>query len=369
MIQGDNMSRFTRFQKIVLVCIAISICLGFMTKGKSSIITSLVYDPFTMLKYSVIDYPIETAKNWVNDFNRLWLVKEENDQLRYELSQQEQYAATLQEQERHILELEELIAMSDSTNFDKIYAKIVNRNPETWNNIITLNRGKSNGVKENMAVISNKGLIGKVIEVSEMTCKVRLLTSQDQLSKVTVKIAVDKEKSVDAFLQEYSLEKNSYIVRLYGGSEEIKVGMKVITSGSGGVFPNGLLVGEVNEVVELKNEIGKLVYVTPAVDFDSFEYVAIINASSYWETLALVNVSATQSVQAYLYDYDEKNNQYLMRLASDANLIAVGMSVRSSPNEVYPNGTLIGTISEIKEVNNQLIATIDSAVSPLVGGE
>ena len=368
MLKGDIMSRFTRLQKIILACIMVSIILGFVSRGKSNIVTDLSYDALTMLKYSVIDYPIETAKDWVRDFNQLWSVNEENDQLRYELSQLPQKDVMLDEQTRQINELNELIGMITDAQYSKIYAKIVNRNPETWNNIITLNQGRNHGVKENMAVISSKGLIGKIIEVGELTSKVRLLTSQDQLSKVTVKIAVDKEKAVDAFLQEYDLEKNSYVVRLYGSSNDILVGNQVITSGSGGVFPNGLLVGEVNEVVELKNEIGKLVYVTPAADFNSFEYVAIVNAGASWESLVSIDVGTDSKVQGYLSKADEQANQYKLRLVSEGETFSVGMNVYTSPTEVFPNGTLIGTISEITQVNNEMIAIVNS-VSSQRGGE
>lgn len=128
-----------------------------------------------------------------------------------------------------------------------------------------------------MAVISGNGLIGKVIDVGQLTSKVRLLTSQDQLSKVSVKISIDENKAVEAILEEYNLEKNSYVVRLFSETDEIGVDMDVVTSGSGGVFPKGVLVGKVNEIVELQNEIGKIVYVTPAVDFNAFNYVAVIN--------------------------------------------------------------------------------------------
>ena len=64
-------------------------------------------------------------------------------------------------------------------------------------------------------------MIGKVIDVGQLTSKVRLLTSQDQLSKVSVKISIDENKAVEAILEEYNLEKNSYVVRLFSETDEI----------------------------------------------------------------------------------------------------------------------------------------------------
>lgn len=97
MSKGDNMSKFTRFQKILLGCITAMLVFALLTNGKSSPIKSMMYDPFVMLKYSLIDYPIKTVQNWMQDFNDLWRVHDENDRLRYELSQQTQYAALVDE--------------------------------------------------------------------------------------------------------------------------------------------------------------------------------------------------------------------------------------------------------------------------------
>ena len=269
------MSRFTRFQKIMLALITVCLAFAIATSGRSNIVLDLVYDPLIMLKYSLIDAPIETISNWYKDFNSLWSVKEENDRLRYELSMQEQYSAMLDEKTRALNELETQLNVYQ--NFEKVYANVINRNPETWNNVITVDVGATDGILKDIAVISGNGLIGKVIDVGQLTSKVRLLTSQDQLSKVSVKISIDENKAVEAILEEYNLEKNSYVVRLFSETDEIGVDMDVVTSGSGGVFPKGVLVGKVNEIVELQNEIGKIVYVTPAVDFNAFNYVAVIN--------------------------------------------------------------------------------------------
>lgn len=274
--KGDGMSKFTRLQKILLGCIGILLVLALMTHGKSSMIKNVMYDPWIMLKYSLIDFPLQTVQNWIQNFNDLWYVHEENDRLRYELSQQDQYAAMLEEVQRENDELRDLLAIKEK-GYHSIPARIVNRTGETWNNQITLDVGENDGICVDMAVVSSQGLIGKVVEVGEWTSRVRLLTSQDQLSKVAVKIALNEEKTLEGYLEEYDLEKNSFKVRLFTESEEIKNGQEVITSGLGGVFPNGILVGKVNEVVELINEKGLIAYVTPAADFNDFDYVAVIN--------------------------------------------------------------------------------------------
>lgn len=274
--KGDTMSRFTRFQKILLGLIAFFLVLILVSANKSNV-NNIFYDPIEMLKYSVIDYPIDTIKGWLNDFNNLWKVKEENEHLRLQLSQVSQTTAFLQELQRENNELKQLMNPEMDQEFEKIYAKVITRNPEIYNNQLTINVGSDEGILLNMAVLSSKGLIGKIIEVNNHTSKVRLLTSQDQLSKVAVKIAIDEETSIEGYLEQYDLEKAAYRVRLFSDSERVEMDMNVITSGLGGVFPNGITVGKVLEVIELQSEKGSIVYVTPSVDFSDFEYVAVVN--------------------------------------------------------------------------------------------
>ncbi|MGN1343935.1 MAG: rod shape-determining protein MreC [Traorella sp.] len=270
------MSKFTRFQKILLGMIAFLLAFTLITNGKGSSIKSIVYDPIVMLKYSLFEQPIETITHWIDDFLSLRAVQQENDFLRNELSKSELYSALLESQAKEIEELKGLMNFEVSKEYKKVYAQIINRNPEVYNNQVTLNIGSAEGVQLDNAVISSTGLIGKIIEVNEHTSRVRLLTSQDQLSKVSVQIHVSNNKSIHGYLEEYDLQQSCYVVRLYSNTDEIKVDQSVTTSGVGGVFPSGLYVGKVSLVQELLNENGRILYVEPAADFSSFENVAVL---------------------------------------------------------------------------------------------
>ncbi len=270
------MSRFTRLQKILLGIIAVLLAFIVLTNNKSSKLKSLVYDPFVMLKYSILDYPIETMKDWVSDFNELWSVKQENDELRYLLSQQDQLSAEIENLKRENDELKRLIGYDITAQYEKVYARIINRNPEVYNNQITINVGSKQNVKLDHAVISSSGLIGKVIEVNENTSRVRLLTSQDQLSKVSVQIHVNETSVINGYLEEYDINEKAFKVHLFSNTDAVKIDQTVTTSGAGGVFPSGLLVGYVTRIDELQNENGRILYVSPAADFSSFEYVAVL---------------------------------------------------------------------------------------------
>ena len=271
------MIKFTRIQKIMLGIIACLLAFTILTNGKGSTIKGLVYDPVVMLKYSIFEYPVQTVKNWIEDLDNLWAVYEENKWLRQELSKVDQKDALIESYQKEIAELKGLMGQTVDKKFYKKYATIINRNPETYSNQITLNIGTKDGVSLDNAVISDSGLIGKIIEVNENTSRVRLLTSQDQLSKVSVQIHVNEDESIQGYLEQYDFKKGAFVVRLFTNTDVVKVDQNVTTSGAGGVFPNGLFVGKVFMIDELLNENGRILYVTPAADFSSFEYVAVLS--------------------------------------------------------------------------------------------
>ena len=270
------MIKFTRIQKIMLGIIACLLAFTILTNGKGSTIKGLVYDPVVMLKYSIFEYPVQTVKNWMEDLDNLWAVYEENKWLRQELSKVDQKDALIESYQKEIAELKGLMGHTVDKKFHKKYATIINRNPETYSNQITLNIGTKDGVSLDNAVISDSGLIGKIIEVNENTSRVRLLTSQDQLSKVSVQIHVNEDESIQGYLEQYDFKKGAFVVRLFTNTDVVKVDQNVTTSGAGGVFPNGLFVGKVFMIDELLNENGRILYVTPAADFSSFQYVAVM---------------------------------------------------------------------------------------------
>jgi rod shape-determining protein MreC len=106
---------------------------------------------------------------------------------------------------------------------------------------------------------------------------VRLLTTQTTTNRVSVKIQVSPETAAEAILQRYNPEKGAFEVTLLDTNVTINPKNTVITSGLGGVFPSGLLVGSVSEVEQLPNSLAVLVYVKPANNFYSFDYVFVVN--------------------------------------------------------------------------------------------
>lgn len=276
----DEVKRFNRVQKILITIICVVLLFGAITAFTGpNIVSKFGYDVFSMLRYSLIDNPAKTIANWQQDFAGLRGVQEENEELNNIIASQKMYKAELDEKSRKIEELEELMNLESISNYDKEYATVIYRDISTWSNTITLNKGSDNGIQEDMAVVSSKGLLGKVIAVSAKTCKVKLLSSPTDDVNVAVKVEL-KEGTTEGILQEYDENTNRYKIQAFDATANIEKDTRIITSGTGGVFPAGILVGKVESVDNLYNTKGKLVTVKPSVNFHDFEYVSILKVKS-----------------------------------------------------------------------------------------
>lgn len=276
------MSKFTRFQKIVIGFIAFFVILGFVEKGIQSkgAMADFGYDAVSMLRYSLLEKPLHTVQNWMEDFSDLWKTKEENDSLRYQLSQQPLYEAQLDEANRQVAELKELLDMKEKyPEYEMVAANVILRDADSWDNQVTIDLGSQDGMEKDMIVLSSKGVVGKVFEVSTFTSKVKLLTSEDRQNNVAVKVSISDEESSEGILQYYDANKGAFVIYVFDGNNNIKEDMQIVTSGKGGVYPSGLLMGTVNTIEELNNSIGKTIYVKPAADFKNFDFVQVIKGT------------------------------------------------------------------------------------------
>lgn len=272
----EEVKRFTRLQKTMISFIVISILLGSITlfNGSNSISGS-IYNFFSLIKYSLIDYPVETITGFSTQLSELQSVYEENDELRAIIASQEMKEAELTALQSDVKELSELLDITSYATYSTLYASVINSDVSVWSHTITINKGSDDGISEDMAVISNLGLIGKITKTYANTSEVKLLTSENNDVSVSIKIQLDEDTYTTGILQYYDQDKESYIVQIYDANVEIESGMDVITSGSGGVFPSGILVGEVANIENLYNTKGLIVTVTPSVDFNAISYVAI----------------------------------------------------------------------------------------------
>ena len=157
-------------------------------------------------------------------------------------------------------------------NYEMITAKVIKR--DNWYQTITINKGKKDKLKKNMAVLDSNSLIGKIIDIGDNYSVIQLITSNLNNSKVAVDIKNDN--TYHGILDSYDKENNLIIIKNVNKTSIINKKDKVYTNGLGGIYPEGIYIGKVVSIEEDNLNLSKIVKVKVDKDFDNIRYVNII---------------------------------------------------------------------------------------------
>lgn len=214
------------------------------------------------------------ASSWVSDIWETYVnlinVNEENQQLRHRVSVLEALNSSLLEFKHENQRLKSLLNTEEEFNVHGVAANVIGYDPTSLAETVILDRGSSDGVKEEAPVVLGDGLVGQIVAVSLNSSRALLI--------------IDPASAVDALVQNNRVRglvrgaanKEScdllYVLR----EDEIKVGDRIITSGIDQVFPKGLLVGVVSKIEPKKMGMFQSVEVKPLVNFEKLETVLIV---------------------------------------------------------------------------------------------
>jgi rod shape-determining protein MreC len=205
----------------------------------------------------------------VNDYLALVHVREENAHLRLELTRVKSDQARLAELETENRHLSELLELRDVLGLNAVAANVIGSDATGLSHTLILASGESNGLRPGMAVLSNQGVVGKIIAVSPHASRVLLID--------------DHNSALDGFDQRSrargivaGLVDDGLILKYTDRSEDIRAGDPVVTSGLDGIFPRGLLVGTIKYVHREGPGLFLNVSIAPAVEFRGLEQVLIV---------------------------------------------------------------------------------------------
>ena len=139
-------------------------------------------------------------------------------------------------------------------------ASVISRNVGYWFNTITINKGSYSGISKDMVVINSKGLIGRVIKTTSFTSDVRLITTSDTNNKISVHVSNGSD-DLYGLINSYNYNDNYLEVEGISNTKNVSIGDKVYTSGLGGIFPSGILIGEVSEITTDSYDLAKIIKV------------------------------------------------------------------------------------------------------------
>ena len=126
-----------------------------------------------------------------------------------------------------------------------------------------------------MVVINSTGVIGRITNVSTFSSDVKLITTTDTNNKMSVTIT-NGDKKLTGLINGYDYETGYLEIEGISNTDNVAIGDLVYTSGLGGVFPNGILVGKVADITTDVYDLSKIINVTPSANFEDINYVTVL---------------------------------------------------------------------------------------------
>lgn len=202
---------------------------------------------------------------------------------------------------------QELDINESMTEYQTLAANVIARSPDLWVEQIIIDRGQQNDLEVGMPVTSNTGLIGQISEVNPTSSKVILLSNINSSSnQVSAEIIMDPERNIEednadssensddnsednsrtsedvvyGVIDGYDFERNMLVMNQITSEMTIEEGMTVTTSGLGGAYPRGIVIGEVRETNIDNQGLSQEVYIEPKADFNNLRNVTVVQRSA-----------------------------------------------------------------------------------------
>ena len=196
-------------------------------------------------------------------------VSRENDRLLKEVDRLTRRNSDLLETIKQQGRIKKLLGSNKNRKVKSLAALVIGRDSTQWSNMVFIDKGTDDGIRGNVAVVTDAGIVGHIIHSTATTSKVLLIT--------------DSRSAVDSLFQNTRVPGVSTgtggdlcEVKFVPIDAELEVGDRVVSSGLGGVFPKGWMIGTVVNTVKRKQELFQDVIVAPSVDFSRLEGVLVL---------------------------------------------------------------------------------------------
>lgn len=164
--------------------------------------------------------------------------------------------------------------IDDISKYDPISSTVISRNPDQWMNTLVINKGAKDGIKHNMAVMTNEGLVGRITKVNQFSSQVDLISTNTRSNRLSVNI-LHKDDNVFGLVDHYDDKNGELIVSDINNKDDVKKGDKVVTSGLADQLPSGLYIGEVTKVENDGYGLSKQVRIKTGANLSDLNHVYV----------------------------------------------------------------------------------------------
>jgi len=165
--------------------------------------------------------------------------------------------------------LRELLDFKERAVYPLTAADVIGYDPSNLSSIIIIDKGRRQGINRDCAIITNDGLVGRVVEVADSTSKVLLIND------INSGVAALIQRSRSSGLVSGTLA-GGLILHYLSCDADVKISDLVITSGLSSLYPKGILIGKVTKIQEERGAGEILAEVKPAADLNKLEEVLVV---------------------------------------------------------------------------------------------
>lgn len=277
------MKKFLQNKKLLSACIIVVLIfaiLGGSVSMRNKRNTPMIIQSFSndvvAVGARIIDFPLSFVSGSLNNVHDLMNTQNENNYLKSKVTDLEQTKTRNATLEAENKQLKSALKLKESlTDYEKIQASVISRSPDSWSDLLIINKGTTAGLRKNMAVMSGGGVIGRVVEVNAASAKVELITTSDKsANRFAVEAQAVNGKKVHGIITVIGNNTLAFTQAVDG--KKLKRGTKIYTSGMGGNSPKGLLVGTIATTTHDTFGLSDLVKITPAGELNDPSVVTII---------------------------------------------------------------------------------------------
>lgn len=264
---------------LVVISLVLIVCIGLSVSPHSSVnwIGDIISVPFSSVG-KLFSYAGQQIEEGVGLFNDVEKLRAENKKLNETIdkfnNERTEYLRLKSENE----DLKNILKMkNDLDEFEFIGADIIAKDSKSFFNVFLSDKGYSSGIENNMPVITSKGLVGKVSAVQPLSSKIiSIIEDGCAASAIVSKTGDLVVVKGDLKLSKEGLCKIEYIPE----DLDLSQGDVIETSGMGGIYPKGIIIGTVKEVRQGESDLDKYAIVQPAVDLKRLSQVVILKNTS-----------------------------------------------------------------------------------------
>ncbi|WP_211234296.1 rod shape-determining protein MreC [Paenibacillus taiwanensis] len=248
-----NKRLFILMAGLILFIAIMGFTLG--TRGNVSWPEKFVHDTVTFVQ-QMFYKPAAAISGFVDDVSNLKKTYEENERLKIALAhytRDKGFYNAVADKNKRLMEDLKFTERQKQSNlpYDYRIAQVTSINvADPFNQTLNIDLGEKDGIKQGLPVIAVEGVVGMISRVYEFSSTVQLLTNLDDSSRSIAATVLGQEKSF-GMIESYDHSTGTFVMTRIAEGDPLKEGDTIVSSGLGGVFPKGLILGTV-----IKREVG-----------------------------------------------------------------------------------------------------------------